>query len=127
MTRHRSAFPAMLLPLALAACGGFGGNGWVHATKSPGEFAQDEASCKQQAIEKIQSSHQKQEAPKWMTRAVGTTSYFFDGNDSMREQWHKNCLRAMGWTPDAKSSLASVASSELVRSGLSSGLQYFLH
>jgi hypothetical protein len=125
MARYRRTVPAVLFPLALAACGG--GGGWVHATKLPGEFAQDEASCRQQSIEKVQSSHQKQDAPKWMARAVGSASYYFDGNDTMREQWHKNCLRAMGWTPDTKASLASVASSELVRSGLSSGLQYFLH
>ena len=126
MARHRKAVAAALLPLALAACGGGGGNGWVHATRSPGEFAQDEASCRQQAIEKVQSSHQKQDAPKWMTRMMGTTSYTFDGNDTVREQWHNNCLRALGWTPEAKASLASVASSELVRTGLSSGLKYFL-
>ena len=124
MARHRRPAPAVLLPLALVACGG--GGGWVHATKPPGEFVQDEASCRQQSIEKVQSSHQKQDAPKWMTRAVGSTSYFFDGNETMREQWHKNCLRAMGWTPDAKASLASAASSELVRSGVSTGLKYFL-
>lgn len=124
MARFRKAAPAILLPLALAGCGG--GSGYVHATKAPGEFAQDDASCRQQAIEKVQSSHQKQDAPRWMTRAVGTTSYFFDGNDTTREQWHKSCLRVMGWAPDATNSLSSVASSELVRSGLSSGLQYLI-
>ena len=121
MTRHRWAAPAILLPLVLAGCGG---GGWVHATKAPGEFAQDDASCRQQAIEKVQSSHQKQDAPTWMSRGVGTKSYFFDGNSTMREDWHKSCLRVLGWAPDATASLASLASNELVRSGLSSGLQY---
>lgn len=124
MARFRKAASAILLPLALAGCGG--GGGYVHATKAPGEFAQDDASCRQQSIEKVQSSHQKQEAPKWMTRAVGTTSYFLDGNDTTREQWHESCLRMMGWAPDATTSLSSVASSELVRSGLISGLQYLI-
>ena len=122
MARYRRTAPAILLPLVLAGCGG---GGWVHATKAKGDFAQDEAACRQQAIEKVQSSHQKQEAPKWMARAMGTTSYFFDGNNSMREQWHANCLRAMGWTPDATASLTSMASNELIRTGLSSGWQYF--
>ena len=124
MVQPRRVAPAVLLPLALAGCGG---GGWVHATKPPAEFAQDDASCRQQSIEKVQSSHQKQDAPKWMARAVGTASYVFDGNGTMREQWHSNCLRGLGWAPDNKAALASIASSELVRSGLSSGLQYFLH
>lgn len=123
MTRYRRAALAILLPLVLDGCGG--GPGWVHATKSPGEFAQDDASCRQQAIEKIQSSHQKQEAPTWMSRAMGAKSYSFDGNNTMREEWHKSCLRLMGWAPDATATLASVASNELIRTGLSSGLQYF--
>lgn len=123
MTRYRRAALAVLLPLVLDGCGG--GPGWVHATKSPGEFAQDDASCRQQAIEKIQSSHQKQEAPTWMSRAMGAKSYSFDGNNTMREEWHKSCLRLMGWAPDATAKLASVASNELIRTGLSSGLQYF--
>lgn len=123
MARHRMVAPAILLPLVLAGCGG--GGGWVHATKPPGEFAQDDASCRQQSIEKVQSSHQKQEAPKWMTRAMGTTSYFFDGNETVRGRWHDSCLRAMGWAPDTTASLSSLASNELIRTGLSSGLQYF--
>jgi hypothetical protein len=123
MVRHRRASLAILLPLLLSACGG----GWTHSARSSNDFAQDDASCRQQAIEKVQSSHQKQEAPKWMTRAFGTTSYWVDGNDATRERWHKSCLRMLGWAPDVTASLASAASSELARSGLSSGLQYLIH
>lgn len=122
MVRHRRAAPAILLPLALAGCGG-GGGGWVHGTKPATEFAQDEASCRQQSIEKVQSSHQKQEAPKWMTRAVGTSTYFFDGNDNVREQWHKSCLRAMGWASGGgKGPLPEWVSPELI----SAGIQYIV-
>ncbi len=56
---------------------------------------------------------------------MGAKSYSFDGNSTMREEWHKSCLRLMGWAPDATATLASVASNELIRTGLSSGLQYF--
>ena len=121
----KAASAVLLLPLLRAGCGG-GGGGWVHPTKPSSDFAQDEASCRQQAIEKVQSSHQKQDAPKWMTRAVGTTSYFFDGNDNTRDQWRKSCLQMLGWAPDGGTSLSGLASSELVRSGLSTGLQYLI-
>lgn len=123
MARDSRVAPAILLPLVLAGCGG---GGWVHPTKSQSEFAQDEASCRRQAIEKVQSSHQKRDAPKWMTRAVGTTSYFFDGNDTTREQWHKSCLQMMGWTTDGTPSLSGLATSELVKAGFNTGLQYLV-
>ena len=112
MARYRTNASALLLPVLLAGCGE-----WVHPTKQAGELAYDDASCRQQAIEKVQSSHQKQEAPKWMTRATGTPSYFVDGNDRMREQWHTSCLRMMGWTLGSAASRPGVANTDLLSVG----------
>lgn len=124
----------MVTALALSGCGSGGalsglaarggGGGWTHASKAASDFGMDEASCRQQAIEKVQSSHQKQDAPKWMTRAVGTTSYYFDGNDTTRDKWEKSCLRMMGWSPGATASLPSWITPEMLSSGLQTGLQY---
>lgn len=128
---------AVLVALALPGCGGVGalsglaarsggGGNWTHPSKAAGDFAMDEASCRQQAIEKVQSSHQKQDAPKWMTRAVGTTSYYFDGNDTTRDRWEKSCLRSMGWSPGASASLPSWITPEMIGTGLQTGLQYVI-
>lgn len=143
MVRHGKTALAAALALSLSGCGGAdglnglsglasmagmagmagrsGGNGggaWVHSTKAPGDFATDQASCRQQAIEKVQSSHQRQEAPKWITRATGSTSYYFDGNDSSREQWHKSCLQMMGWSQAATAALPGWLSPEMINAGL---------
>ena len=113
MARYIRASLVFLLPMMATGCGG-----WTHPTKSSNEFAQDDAICRQQAIEKVQASHQKQEMPTWLTKVTGTKSYSVDGNDTTRDQWHKSCLRVMGWASGSTPSVPNVVSTELITSGL---------
>ncbi len=112
MARCLKAAPAILLSSTLTGCGG-----WVHPTRSPGELAYDDASCRQQAVKKVQPSHQKHDAPNWMERSIGTKSYTVDGNDTLREQWHRSCLRVLGWAFGSTASRPGVAVTELIGSG----------
>ena len=108
MVRRRRAALAVLSPLMLAGCGQ-----WAHPYKSPGDFAQDDAKCLQQAIEKVQYNARKEDAPKWMERALGTKTYTVDGNESLRERWHRSCLRGGGWVWRSTASRPSVANAEM--------------
>ncbi len=53
-----------------------------------------------------------------MTRGVGPKSYTVDGNDAIREQWHRRCLVRLGWARDSAAERSSVASTDLIGSGL---------
>ena len=94
MTRYRRAAPAvLLLPLLLGGC-----VEWTHPYKSSDQFARDNALCQQQAIEKVQASHQQQQAAKWMAKATGSKTFTVDANDSLRNQQLMSCLQIEGWS-----------------------------
>lgn len=112
MTRYRRAVPAVLLPLALAGCGG-----WAHPTKPPGEFAFDDARCEQEAMKQLGYVAHKEDAPKWFERAFGSKTYTIDGNENLRTRWHQTCLRLNGWTWRSKPSRPSVMDTDLFGSG----------
>jgi hypothetical protein len=93
MKRFLRAAPATLLPFILAGCGE-----WVHPTKPPHYFAQDNAVCRQLSIEAVGSKPQRQSAPKWMNRATGYSSYIVDANEDLRDSWRTSCLEILGWS-----------------------------
>lgn len=93
MLRHVQAAVFVPACLMLAGCGE-----WTHRTKSVENFAYDDAGCRQESILKLQYVAQKEEAPKWAQRAVGSKTYTTDGNNALREQWRKACLQKLGWT-----------------------------
>ncbi len=107
MTQHRRTAMATLLPLVLAGCGE-----WVHPEKSR-DFRREDATCLQEAIKAVQYKQQKEDAPKWMERALGTNSYLIDTNESSRGRWHQSCLRLNGWVWRSTASRPSVANTDL--------------